>query len=876
MNTDNRTLPVLGAYVQKPPKHIDSRGVFQEVYTIAEKDGSHIVKQPKRWQQVSLSLSEANVLRGIHVSTYGKLVTCTQGAMYDYVVDMRPESETYLQWCCVFLTAEGGEQVYIPAGCGHAFFSGVQGCQTLYLQEGSFDPVTDNDFLWNDPAIGIKWPFPEGFKPTMSEKDATAVPLAQRTSATFTFPSSARVLVIGASGQVGSAIVEKFGKRNCIGTFHRTQTDPCLVSLNLEDVALNAELANTLLDSVRPTILCICSAMTWVDDAEDQLSKTFGVNAVSPAILASAAHKRNVKVVYFSTDYVFDGENGPYDEQAQTRPLNVYGRSKLEGENKVLAACPSALVIRTTAVYGPEKQKKNFVNQLFKAISTQGTAFRVPTDQFTTPTYTKDLAEVTYQLIHQDATGIFHVAGPEYISKYEFAHKVSLYYGLDSNLIVGVSTQTLSQKAARPLKAGLSTEKVMSTLPGLRLRTVSEALADYSPSTASYYSSNQMTIPSSPKKVWYAPHTFEAYGEEEIMAVDNCLRQGWLAPGALTAEFERQVATYFGKKYGVMVNSGSSANLIGLAVLGLKKGDEIVTPACTFSTCIAPMEQLGLKPVFVDVEVGRYVPSTDAVLLAITPKTKCIFLPNLIGSKPDWAEIRKRLPRQNIILFEDSCDTMTRTECTDISVISFYASHIITAGGCGGVVMFNERKLRDQALMYRDWGRIGNNSEDMSERFGLDVDGIPYDFKFLYGVQGYNFKCCEMNAAFGLKQMDKLAVFTSKRKANIDRYVNNLARVGTSFVLPIEHEKYDWLALPLMHPSRMKLLQFLEENDVQVRVCFAGNITRHPAYRHFLAEYPVSDRIMAEGFLLGAHHGLSFEDIDRVCDLLVHFDKHMI
>lgn len=189
--------------------------------------------------------------------------------------------------------------------------------------------------------------------------------------------------------------------------------------------------------------------------------------------------------------------------------------------------------------------------------------------------------------------------------------------------------------------------------------------------------------------------------------------------------------------------------------------------------------------------------------------------------------------------------------------------------------MFNDKKLRDRALMYRDWGRIGNNSEDMSERFGHEVDGIPYDFKFLYGVQGYNFKCSEMNAAFGLKQMDKLDIFTGKRKANIARYVDNLARAGTTFVLPKYHEKYDWLALPLMHRDRMALLKFLEEQDVQVRVCFAGNITRHPAYRHYLADFPVSDRIMAEGFLLGAHHGLNFEDIDRVCDLLVRFDKQL-
>jgi len=376
-----------------------------------------------------------------------------------------------------------------------------------------------------------------------------------------------------------------------------------------------------------------------------------------------------------------------------------------------------------------------------------------------------------------------------------------------------------------------------------------------------------------PKKVWYAPNKFEAYGEEEIQEVVACLRDGWLAPGPRTDEFEHKVATLFGKKNGVMCNSGSSANLIGLCAMGLQKGDEIVTPACTFSTVVAPMEQLGLKPVFCDVEPGRYVPSLDAILAAITPKTKCLFIPNLVGSKIDWKELRARVPK-GIWLFEDSCDTITFTEESDISVISFYASHIITAGGLGGCVMFNDPKLKEKALMFRDWGRTGNNTEDVSERFAHDVDGIEYDFKFLYGAVGYNMKACEMNAAFGLAQLRKLDKVKAIRKANINRYVEKLRAAGTSYVLPERHNEYDWLAFPLMHKDRKGLLRHLESQEVQIRVCFAGNITRHPAYRHYLQDFPVSDRIMAEAFLIGAHHGLTFDDVDRVCDLLIAYDKN--
>lgn len=137
--------------------------------------------------------------------------------------------------------------------------------------------------------------------------------------------------------------------------------------------------------------------------------------------------------------------------------------------------------------------------------------------------------------------------------------------------------------------------------------------------------------------------------------------------------------------------------------------------------------------------------------------------------------------RPDIVLFEDSCDCMTYTEDSDCSAISFYASHVITAGGLGGVAMYNDEALRNRSFMFRDWGRIGNNSEDVNERFGHKVDGIEYDFKFLYGCKGYNMKASEMNAAFGLEQMKKLDKFQALRKANVRRFVEGLK--GTTFCI---------------------------------------------------------------------------------------------
>jgi len=174
--------------------------------------------------------------------------------------------------------------------------------------------------------------------------------------------------------------------------------------------------------------------------------------------------------------------------------------------------------------------------------------------------------------------------------------------------------------------------------------------------------------------------------------------------------------------------------------------------------------------------------------------------------------------------------------------------------------------------MFRDWGRIGDNIEDPSTRFGHFVDGIPYDWKFLYGVLGYNMKGCEMNSAFGLIQLDRLDWFLAKRRENVKRYLENLKGTGY-YTLPDDSKSPNWLAIPLQCPDRIELLTFLEEKGVQTRVCFAGNITRHPAFEQYKETFENSDLIMRNGFLLGAHHGMNFEDVDYVCDLLKKFES---
>ncbi len=367
-------------------------------------------------------------------------------------------------------------------------------------------------------------------------------------------------------------------------------------------------------------------------------------------------------------------------------------------------------------------------------------------------------------------------------------------------------------------------------------------------------------------KIWYAPHQFQAYGDREIQAVVKSLNAGWLAPGRRVAEFEDCVAALYGRRYGVMTNSGSSANLLAITALNLSKGSAVITPACTFATTLAPILQTGAIPRFVDVAPGRLVPSVEQVLERVDRDVRAIFIPDLVGDRFDWVGLRRRLAF-DCLCIQDSCDTIgAHATESDLVTTSFYASHAITTGGAGGMVMTDSAGVRQRLLSLRDWGRAGDDREDYTQRFATTLGDVPFDSKFLYTEMGYNFRPTEMQAAFGLAQLERLENRLQVRRALVDQYRQELA--DTEYVFVKDDPPRHWLAMPLRHSHRAQVVKHLEEHEVQARMLMAGNITRHPAYQHYHMPLPNSDMIMHEGFLVGAHHGMTDQEVTRVCRLL--------
>lgn len=282
---------------------------------------------------------------------------------------------------------------------------------------------------------------------------------------------SGRWLVIGGSGQVGRALLEVLPRERAVAT-DRRRPDPYRLDLRQLD-RLPRHLGG-LFEAADPEVVVIAAGMTAVERCEDAPELADLVNHRAAAVIAREAARQGPRCVYLSTEYVFDGERGPYDEDATPRPLSVYGRTKLAGERAVLEADPRALVVRTTVVYGPEDAGKNFAYQLSEHLL-RNVTMRVAADQVSTPTYNRDLAREVVACVEGDgAARLVHLSGPERLSRAAFAAQLADAAGLDGSLITALPTRALGQRAPRPLDAGL-----VSRVAAPAMRTAAEAVEDW-------------------------------------------------------------------------------------------------------------------------------------------------------------------------------------------------------------------------------------------------------------------------------------------------------------------------------------------------------------------------------------------------------------
>ena len=380
------------------------------------------------------------------------------------------------------------------------------------------------------------------------------------------------------------------------------------------------------------------------------------------------------------------------------------------------------------------------------------------------------------------------------------------------------------------------------------------------------------------------PYGMAVHDSEEENAVLDVIRNHKTILGKNVKKFESEIAKLFGKELGIMVNSGSSANLLTFEILDIPENSEVITPILTFSTTLSPIIKKGLIPVFVDVEPETYIVNISQIEQSITSKTKALMIPSLLGNVPDLKRLRKIADDNNLIFIEDSADTLGATfdgiptgKFSDVSTTSFYGSHIITAAGEGGMVCCNDEKMDERCRILRGWGRSSaiNESEKIEDRFSIKLDNIPYDSKFVFEEIGYNFLPTEISAAFGLVQLKKLNKFTQIRQKNFEN-LNSFFSNQRFFKLPkqLPQVKTSWLAFPLTINSdapfsRIEIVKHLESHGIQTRPVFTGNVLRQPAFekincKNIGKDYQIADNIMKNSFLIGCNHGLNEEHLEKI------------
>lgn len=394
------------------------------------------------------------------------------------------------------------------------------------------------------------------------------------------------------------------------------------------------------------------------------------------------------------------------------------------------------------------------------------------------------------------------------------------------------------------------------------------------------------------------PYAGRVYDETEITALVDSALEFWLTSGRYTKQFEEDFATYLGVQYCSLVNSGSSANLLAFAALTspllgkrqVRRGDEVITVAAGFPTTITPIIQYGCVPVFIDVTIPQYNIDCEQLENAVSDKTKAVFLAHTLGNPFDVAKVEAFCDKYNLWLIEDNCDALgsiyngqkTGT-FGHMATSSFYPPHHMTMGE-GGAVYTNNPLLHKIIRSMRDWGRdcVCASGQDnlCGHRFDGQFGDLPqgYDHKYVYSHLGYNLKATDMQAAIGVEQLKKLPSFVERRRRNFDRLYARLEPLSKRLILPqaCENAEPSWFGFLITTTNREKIVSALEQNNIQTRMLFAGNITKHPCFStleegvdyRIVDKLTNTDRIMTDTFWIGVYPGMTDEKLERMASVI--------
>lgn len=676
-----------------------------------------------------------------------------------------------------------------------------------------------------------------------------------------------KIAIIGSNGLLGEGFsrIANTNRHQIILSHYRKNIFPNSHFLDIRD---NSQVQN-FVKELEPDVIINTASFTNPETCEENHDNAYQTNVIGTQNLATACNQFGSHFIQISTDSVFDGKKEFYLESDKTDPVNWYGKTKLKAEEITLKINPEFCVGRTSMLFGWSKNKLNLGTLLLSKLRNKE-KIEVIFDQIVSPSYNDNIANLLIEMSEMKLAGIYHVAGASIMSRYEFAQSLCDVFDLDKSLIEKTSISKFTWTAKRPLKCGLSVNKISKILSkkpftvyeSLKKMKDDERLLGGNKSRNFTGSSDTLEKRDLKKIEQFEP----VLGKEEKQELLEVIDSGWFTEAKKTREFEKLFADYVGRKYAVATTSGTVALFIALVAIELKNSDEVIIPDLTFVASPNSVKMAGAKVSLVDIDQRNLCLDLDKTKELVNEKTKAIMPVDFNGRTPESTILKEYAEKNNLAVIEDACHTMGSYYkgkhmgyYSDVGIFSFATPKIITTAQ-GGMLVTDNQELYEKYRMIKDFGRDVDKKHNMKKAF----DHI---------MIGYNFKFTEFQAAIGIAQMRKLPARVAHKKKMFQLYRENLSNVnGISFIDTDLKEIVPWFNDILLPNQKIRddLIDYLSDRGIGTRM-FYPSIHNLPPYSNEKGNFDNSEEISSRGLWLPSSSFISEDDIARVCDEIKSF-----
>ncbi len=658
---------------------------------------------------------------------------------------------------------------------------------------------------------------------------------------------------------------------------HQTQIPGC--SYTHLDILDRRNVFSTI-KKIRPNLVIHTAGLVNVDYCEQHPNESWEANVTGTGNVAEACREIGARMIYVSTNAVFDGMQGMYSEEDPPHALSVYAKTKLEGEKRVQHWLPENIIVRT-AFYGWSLHNRNTLAEWVLNSLRNGKKIKMFTDTYFSPVLVNNLAEALLELYSRGLIGTYHVDGSERCNKYEFGLAIARGFGLDETNIEPSSMSESDLIAPRPKDISLNISKVSKAI-STKLLGVKEGIAWFK-SLEDMRRREEIYLSSYGKdtKQNLIPYGHQWIEDSDIADVAEVLKTDWITQGPKVDEFESRVAHYCGAKYAVAISSGTAALHAACVVAGISEGDEAITSPITFAATANAVAYCGGKPVFADIQEDTLNIDPSEIQNRISPRTKAILPVDFAGHPADLDEIGSIAKELGLVVIEDAAHALGAKyrgkrigDLSDMTILSFHPVKHITTGE-GGMVLTDNSEFYEKLRSFRHHGIIRN---------------IPNKDPWYYEIQnlGYNYRLTDFQCALGISQMNKLDSFVQRRREIAKVYNEAFSKIR-GIVTPFESENVKSsyhlyiirLCLEKLTAGRKEIFEALQSDNIGVNVHYIP-VHLHPYYQRVFGykqgDYPKAERYYEKAITLPIFPKMSGQDVDRVIkavtEVVGYYTKH--